>query len=333
MPRDTALGQAALSPTWRGAGFLPRYLGGGILGIVLLAFLPALAGTDWGMVFGILSMIPLWAWALIILGQAAIVLAGSAKWRLLLARLPDNPQRIPFRAATRATTLGALLGQILPIQIVTPLTRAWVARHHDISTGRAVGASLMEQLFEVIALAAAATGSVTLFAFGEIGPASVGAAFGAAVLVLMGVTAGLNTLARFLGGLGLRSGLLGKLSQTAGIAASLPRGATFGLLLLSLFRYGLLVGLNVGIFALLLPGIDLTVLILAYPLIIAVLSFPVFPGGLGVVEATWVGVLATSGIDTATAVEAALALRIILVGGFLFGVPALLWPVMPRGRT
>ena len=97
------------------------------------------------------------------------------------------------------------------------------------------------------------------------------------------------------------------------------------LLALSFVRYALFAALNVGILMLLVPGLDPLFLAISYPLILFLMAIPIFPGGLGVVEATWSGLLISQGIDAAAAVEASIALRIISTAGFFVIAPVLVF--------
>jgi uncharacterized membrane protein YbhN (UPF0104 family) len=115
-------------------------------------------------------------------------------------------------------------------------------------------------------------------------------------------------------------------------AGRLPYAALFRITGLGFIRYLLLASLNVLILGTLVPEADLLALVTAFPLVLLVMSLPFFPGGLGVVELTWVGVLVAQGESAATAAEAALALRIVSTFGFFLVAPALLF-LRPSARS
>ncbi|NJM84289.1 MAG: hypothetical protein HC844_19205 [Tabrizicola sp.] len=124
-----------------------------------------------------------------------------------------------------------------------------------------------------------------------------------------------------------------KLAAGFAAAARLSRGVLLRITGLSFLRYVLLASLNVLVLSALVSGVDSLALLLAFPLVLFVMSLPVFPGGLGVVELTWAGVLVAQGVSPATAAEAALALRIVSTFGFFLAAPWLLaLRQPPKGR-
>lgn len=299
----------------------------GGLSVILGMFL--ISGLQFSDLWRGIKAVPLVVFVLIILVQSLILLIAAVKWRIILDKLPGSERSLPLGDALGATTWGALAGQVLPIQLVTPPIRAWVARKHKISAARAIGTSVFEQVFEVLILAAMAAMSVLIITFQFSLTVTLGATLALAVVATLLVGPGLQAFSKVLAviaGVSANSvaALLSKLSGAAQDAAKLPRKALFQLTSLSFLRYALLAGLNVWILALVAPSVDPLTLIFAYPLILLVISLPFIPGGLGVVELTWVGVLVGAGLSSPEAVEAALVVRIISTMAFLVAVPALI---------
>ena len=65
-------------------------------------------------------------------------------------------------------------------------------------------------------------------------------------------------------------------------------------------------------------------LLASYPLVLLMMSLPIFPGGLGVMEATWSGILIAQGVAASDAIEVAIVFRIVSTASFLILAPGLL---------
>ncbi|WP_238368512.1 lysylphosphatidylglycerol synthase transmembrane domain-containing protein [Mesobacterium pallidum] len=287
----------------------------------LLAVLVLGSGLTLSGLWAALGRVPLWVYLPVALVQAVIIALAAKKWVLILGA--GGGQSLPLRDATSATTLGALAGQVLPIQLVTPALRAWVARRHGIAPTRAVGTSLLEQVFEVIVLAAmGASGLLARLAGFDIVATGIFALLIALVLtgvVRPGLTLGAWAVAR----LAPMAGAFATLAQGFDKAREMPGRLLVTLTSLSLARYLMMAAMNVGLLMVLAPQADPVLLVAAYPLVLLVMTLPIFPGGLGVVELTWSGVLIAQGSGVAEATEAALALRIVQTAGFLAIAPLL----------
>ncbi len=277
--------------------------------------------------------VPVWALLPIAAIQATIIALAALKWHLVIAN--TDGAKLTLRDAIAATTLGTLAGQVLPIQVVTPLARAWVAGKAGIAPGRAIGTSLLEQSFEVLVFACMALSALAATAGGVALPVATLISLATATAMTLLAAPTLDGSARLFAataaGLGGRlQQALTKLSEGFGAAALLPRRVLLQVTGLSFLRYGLLATLNVFILRALVPGVDSFVLLLAFPLILLMMSLPIFPGGLGIVELTWVGVLVAQQESPASAAEAALALRILSTLGFFVVAPLLLALRQPR---
>ena len=296
------------------------------LSLALLAALAVFSGLTLDGVIQMIARIPAWAYVLIALTQGTVIFFAALKWCMILSA---GGKGLATREATRATTLGALGGQIMPIQLVTPVVRAWIARKHGITSARAIGTSLLEQVIEVITLSAMAFAAFTTQLFGMTFISSVAFALTVAIVFTLLIHPGLaiaQTSCKAISAL-VTSWISTRLIWLAdgfAKARTLSHQLLFYLMGLSVLRYALLAGLNILVLAQLVPEVDRMVLFAAYPLVLLLMSLPFFPGGLGVVELTWSGVLMAAGENPASASEAALALRVVTTFGFLLIAPVLI---------
>ncbi|WP_260027141.1 flippase-like domain-containing protein [Ruegeria conchae] len=298
-------------------------LAGLIAGLALLVVLIQKSGATLSGISQVLGGVPWPIYALIMLTQSIIVVAAAMKWRIVLSETLDI-QTISLGTATSATATGALLGQIISIQISVPIVRAWVASKSGIRARAAAGTSLFEQSLELLTLGIAVLAGLVFVA--------LGAAFATfSLIVLLGVV--VAALKPVLRGSALvvhrirvmigEGAALTSLADGLNQAADQRSVVLHKLMGLSLLRYVLIAGLNVGLMVMFLPGLDPMPLFVAFPLILLVSSIPFLPAGLGVTEVTWASALFLQGIDAATAAEAAVSLRIVTVSGFLLCYPLL----------
>ncbi len=298
-------------------------------GFGLLCLLPVLFGLGLSEIAHGVAAVPLAVLPPIIAAQLLIILVGARKWQIVLRALPEEPVWLPFGLCSNATTLGALVGQVLPIQIVTPAIRAWLARRHDVPILRSVGGSIYEQLVDFLVLVAAGSASVAMWMLGTAAGGVTSAllallaALAMLTLAIRPVLSGLSRVVTLLAR-GRLAPAMRRISTGLAEAARLPVQDLRALVGLGLLRYLLLVAMNVGLMSLIVPQADPLLLLVGYPVILLVMSSPIFPGGLGVTEISWAGLLVAAGSTAPQAVEAALVLRILSTLAFLVIVPPLL---------
>ena len=299
------------------------------IGVAIIVALFSISDLTIASLAAIVMSVPLWKYVVLASLQAAILLLASVKWQIVLSQFPIGGRVLPLRDALAGTTLGTLAGQVLPIQLVTPFARAWVARPHQISTTRAVGTSVFEQVFEVVVLLTMGLVSA-LVLIAKIGPVLSGlAALVVGLVVLTLIAPVFHILRKFsLWVSGCLPAMAAKgfaaVEKALQQASDFPKRILFQLTALSFLRYLGMVTLNVWTISVLLPGSDILLLVLAYPTVLLVMSLPFIPGGLGIVEVTWTGVLIAQGIEPAEAVQVALSLRVVSTIAFLAIVPLLL---------
>ncbi|MBV1868972.1 MAG: flippase-like domain-containing protein [Marinosulfonomonas sp.] len=305
------------------------------LGIAIIVVLFNYSGLSVAQLVATVVAVPVWFFVVLACLQAAILCLASVKWQIILGQFPVGGKNLPLKDALAGTTLGTLAGQVLPIQLVTPFARAWVARPHQISTARAVGTSIFEQVFEVVVLLSMGLVSVLVLIV-NFGPLPAGlTAFLAGFVVVSLISPVFQFLRK------INRWITGRFPEpTAKISAAIenvlqqavafPHRILLQLTTLSFLRYLGMATLNVWTISMLLPEADILILALAYPTVLLVISLPFIPGGLGIVEVTWTGVMIAQGVTPAEAIEVALSLRIISTIAFLAIAPLL---IMFRSNT
>lgn len=303
-----------------------RHIALSLLALALIALLVWFSGVTLGEITSVIGQIPLWFLATVALGQAVIVLLATIKWVHLLKM--TGAHELGIGSATAATTLGTLVGQFLPIQVVTPALRAWIARRDGIGARQAVGTSLFEQVFELIVLAAAFAVGLTILMLGASPGLGIGVSGLVLVLLIGLVRPGLRLLRALL--MILPGRLSARIAEGVATASQLPNRSLVVLTLLSIVRYLIMAGLTVGGLLFLVPGLDPIPVIIGFPVILLLTALPFLPAGLGPVEVTWMSLLAAQGIDLSEGAAVALALRLIMLAGFLAATPVLLAPLLAR---
>ncbi len=295
-----------------------------ILGLIAVLWS---SGATFANFIDLCTRVPVWAYGLIALAQAAIVVLSALRWRILLKAVSPQGESLSLGTATAATTTVTIVGQVFPIQLCTPVIRAWFAARFDIPILRSLGTSALEQTFQLLVLVSAAVPSFLFllptfgWLFAAIAPIII------LVAMVVFVRFVIQLASRLLSGIANhRPSVLAetadRLRQGFDKAAQLPDRILASVTALSLLGYAILAALNVLLLSV-IAGVDILPLLIAYPLILFLISLPFFPGGLGVVEVTWAGVLVNEGLPFNQAVEAALALRVISTLGFFMVAPFL----------
>ena len=259
---------------------------------------------------------------LILVFTAVQVGLSTIKWLIALrvSACGRKEAAVPSPAAAHHfTVLGVLLGQVLPVHVSTVLTRtAAIARdggRRDM--GRAAAASVYEQGFDAF-IAALAFPAGLVFLLGGGGTWSL-VTLGA-TLLLGGVAAigfARRLLAVLTGWLGAVNG--GWARHVAAAASAIANSellrpnvlaATFTL---SLLRFASLGARLVVIWWVLLPDLPVAVFLATAAVVQGALLAAVTPGGLGLAEAGWTGLLVLSAVPLDEALFFALAVRLTVV--------------------
>jgi uncharacterized membrane protein YbhN (UPF0104 family) len=295
-------------------------------GLVLLAYL--LYQLDWKGVALLLGSIPPTR-AVLCLGGAMVLFAifiVLKTWRFCLI-LPDGAPR-PWSSIFVAISTSNLLGLMTPGRF-GDFARVWILESSGI--GKSVTASiwLCERGLDLAAMLALALAVLAAIALGPFPLAAVGAAFLLilALLIVAGMTSG-RTLA----------GWFGRHHQTYAPGSLARRAAEFSIHLGSAFRPRLSIILLTAICQLVccvgfylvaytfIPDVTVVAAMSAYALSSLAVLLPVSIGGLGIREATVMGLFATYGISPEAACSVSLidgtllplvVLSLLCGGGYL----------------
>ena len=239
---------------------------------------------------------------------------GMLKWRAAARHIAD-PGEVPSALRMiELTALGAFLGQLLPLQVATLLSRWLLLDSSGRKSGLAVRATIFEQVFDLIILTGGTVAGLLMLILGL----SMTGAFGALVGVVGILLVFFRPLLRF-GVWSLRrlervqalSGFCGTAAAGFSRAADAPWAVVFSLCSYSLARL-VLVGLRavviLGVFA---PTTAAWFVFVASPGIGLLTALPVTPAGLGVAEWTWSAVLVLGGTTASVAAIAAVNVRLV----------------------
>lgn len=278
-------------------------------GLTWPGMIQSIAGLGWLALTGTLAL------------TGANLAIGTFKWLLVMHAFERDSKDLPrFADGFLTTTLGALLGQIMPVQFGVALTRSLAGR---LGIGRSPAANLgttaFEQLFDVLVLCVAALISL-LGLILHSGPGGwlalvlLLSPFGVFAAMrfkwLLGETAKL--LARVSSPTGL-CGYISKLSQSVMRAADLSPSIFVLLAALSVLRFAAVLSRAVIVLSALGMSGFTAPLLIAFPLVQTIGIFPLVPGNLGILEWTWSGVLVYAGATISAAVLFAVTMRIVNV--------------------
>lgn len=283
--------------------------------ILLAALLPALDATG-GDLAAAIGGAP-WSMFATVMGLTVLNLAaGAQKWRISTQLFGTAATKIGMLAAFESTALGAFLGQVAPMQLTTAAVRALLARRTPGGARLALGTTLHEQTFDLIALIAAVLTAAAVHWVDSSASLAVIAGFvvAAALLGLMQsiLRMGSNLASRLAGrSTGpARQAMRGYASALA-VAAEAPAGIVVKLVLLSVVRIALLTTRTTVIAIALAPSVTVLDVVLAYPVVAIIMAIPLTPAGLGVVEWSWAAVLIAAGASPDQAAITALSFRIV----------------------
>ncbi len=239
-------------------------------------------------------------------------LAGE-KWRLVVLSLgttglPHLPRPIYFALSA----IGVALSQILPVQLTTALSRSIGARAyggHAISRG--VGATIIEQLFDLFVAALFGLASVIVLLTGGSGvdwmlAASIAVGAGFALCDLTGPLTE-SVLRRF------RTNKTNRLIGWLGSSGLLTSKIARRLFVLSLLRFAIFV----SVWAVAADAVSLDIplwqLAAAFPFATFATALAITPGGIGLSEWTASSMLVAFGTPFPVAAQWAIACRILVL--------------------
>lgn len=289
----------------------------GLIAFGLVVLLGRRAGLTIELVFHTIAVFPAWAFACYLALSAVNLVIGTWKWLLVLRTTTGEAGgQSGFLNALLTTTIGELLGQVMPVQAGIALSRSVAGRFGVGSGARAnLGTTVYEQVFDAIVLAGAAL-------TGIVGLALRPPPLGWVVLVALAATCSLVVSLRFtfLARIAVRiigfclsrqATWRGKLDALADRAGQFDARVLAKLGLLSLLRYVA----NLGRVAVLVAGVGLSPYtepaIIAFPLILVIALIPITPGNLGIMEWSWSAVLVSAGAPISAAGLFAIVARVV----------------------
>jgi uncharacterized membrane protein YbhN (UPF0104 family) len=286
-----------------------------VLSIALLALLVLKLGISLDDLAVAVRSTPAWLIATILASTFLIQVITSYRWKIAIDWLSPGASHIRFLDLLKATTWGTVLGQVLPLQVSLSLGRWWSVRD---GRGRwVVGTTLYEQMFDLVVLCAGAIGAVLAISLAA-SPMLTLAVFTVALaggsLAVRHLFALGHWIALRLGrGGGIGAKIAGKVTGPLAAAKDAPTQVLFLLSAASVGKLLLLVLRPVAVAAVLAPAARSWTVAVGYPLVGLAVANPLMPGGLGVAEWSWTGLLVLAGSAASAAGVAALVLRVLNV--------------------
>lgn len=248
------------------------------------------------------------------------------RWKATVVWLEPNVVPPTIASSFQTTVVGALSGFLLPPQFGTAAARWAVAAKDGSPASWAVRSTVYEQLFDVLVLLAAGSAGLTCLMFAASTTVTVFAVGLSLALVLilaqpvLRVTAQVvRKLAEYIvsWGVGAEATALGFFLTRA---AQMPSTRIIPLLVYSIVRLLLQMMHGVALASVFAPMARAHLVAAGIPASIMAFVIPVSPGGLGVAEWTWSGLLVLAGATQLAAANTALSNRVIYLVALLVAV-------------
>ena len=247
-------------------------------------------------------------------------------------------RRIPAAAtAYHVTTLGGLLAHVLPVHVSTVLTRAAaLAGDGRREIGRGAATSVYEQGFDALVAALVFPAGVVFLlgggAFWSLAVLGVSLLVGSAASIVFAPGLLKAVICRLRPGAGARTErIVAVASVIAGSGLMRPPVLT-AMFALSLLRFAVMMARLAVIWWILQPDLPAATFLAIAVVVQGALVAAVTPGGWGLAEAGWTGLLAVSTVPLDDALFFALAVRLTSVASLaaLAGASTLLTLVLGR---
>jgi len=293
------------------------------LALLLVLGLLRVGRLDLGKIAGMIASVrslPLLAITLLLCINSFL---GGEKWRIVVLQVdPPTGRALPRSLYFALSAVGVGLGQLLPAQVSMALCR-WLGSRAfgGRPVMRGIGATLIEQLFDVVAAALIALPTIVVLVSGAGARAWAAMAVAAAIAgwLLCGVGEGLvASIARLAAQVDAtwRGGtMLSRLAASGVVAAAVTRP----LLLLSLLRIAVLTLISAVSAAAVGLDIPFWQLGAAFPFGMFGTALSLTPGGIGASEWGLVSVLAGLGTPMQMAVQWAIACRLLVMFAAVIG--------------
>lgn len=284
------------------------------LGLLLIWVLLRSLSVSVGDVASSIAAMPFWVFVAVAALTLSNKVIGTLKW-LAAARYLARPiEGQGFWRLVEMTNLGALFGQLIPVQLSVLLVRWFLLDRNARTSGQVIGATFFEQAFDLILVLGGTVAAIAVFVFGL----PPNGALGTLVAVVGFTLVALRPLLR-LGARVIRMGramsfLRQRLeSAQAGFerAAAAPTSVLLTLAGYSLARLVVVALRAVVVMIAFAPETASWLVFIATPGISLLTALPITPAGLGVAEWSWSAILVSGGTPAAAAAIAALNLRLV----------------------
>jgi uncharacterized membrane protein YbhN (UPF0104 family) len=289
-----------------------------VLAVILLVLLFSVTDLDLAAIKRLLFAVRPQAFAEIVLLMGFNSFLAGEKWRLVVLSFDQTDRSdIPRPLYFALSAIGVALGQVLPVQVSTALCRWLGSRAYDgYAFRRGVGATIFEQLFDVLVAGLVGLASVVVIATRS------GAAvwFIGAILATSGGFALCSVGAPLAAWLSRRFGQkwcdrtgLAQFLASAGTSQLLSPGVTRRLFLLSVVRFAVLVLVAAAGADAVSLDIPLWHLAAAFPFGIFATALALTPGGVGIGEWGLTSALFAFGTPLQVAAQWAITCRILVI--------------------
>jgi hypothetical protein len=246
-------------------------------------------------------------------------LVGALKWRAAIRWLDPAAAMPPMIASFEASIFGSLFGLLLLPQVTSAAARWLVLKRNGGRGSLAVSTTFYEQVCDMFMLTTAGIAGlvILLFAVGPmIGGLLVVAAFSIALIAMgpiFAVGAALFAGIRRFVPPGRIAGGFGTFAEVLRRLAAAPWRASLTMISYSALRLVLQTAHGVAVAVVFAPFASSLMVAAGIPPALLVGAIPLSPGGLGIAEWTWSGMLLVAGATPATAAITSLASRIMYV--------------------
>ena len=289
------------------------------MGAALLALLVAVSGVRLHDVLSRLATMDRLAFFRLTILIAVNAFLSSQKWRLTdrVMRRTTDAGLSRFESFA-LTSMGTALGQVLPVQVSMPIVRTLGTWIHGRALRRGTLGTFFEQAFDVmfVCFLMIASAGTHLLHGGPVMWSMI--AVPAAVLAIVCAGTMLNLVRRLTGWMQLDAANSSRWRQYAAQlnqSGLLEPGLGRKLMSLSAVRFLVLVLMAGETTAAIHAGLPLWHLAAAMPFAVLATAFGITPGGLGLTEFTYAGVLSAFGTPLAVTTQWALANRLLVSAG------------------
>jgi len=298
-----------------------------ILATLLIIVLVYFGNVDFQQLGTFFSQLNIFHILIIIFSSLFHMTTSALKWQLVLKAFHhDNANHNPpFSFHLFYTTLGANLGQVMPIHISSMITRGiGLKAHYQGSTLSGAASSGFEQIFDILIPLVLLLPTIFVLTFDM--DLSTWLAISAFILILSGLLLPLvsiklvESILRLIGPMAeqpKRTFFLRKSLDTVLKINNLDKTLMTKLYWLSVIRFFSLLIRALVVVSVIASTITYSAVTIALPGVVSTNIIALTPGGLGISEWGWTGLLLLQNVSMQDAVAFALLNRIVMILGLL----------------